>query len=37
VADNKTKSSKKGDEMSLQDMATMIRGMPKIEEMMKVY
>jgi hypothetical protein len=37
VADNKTKRSTKGAEMSLQEMASVIREMPKVEEMMKVY
>lgn len=37
VQANKTRANTKSDDMSLQDMATQLRDMPKQEEMMKIY
>ena len=37
VSQNKDRAGTKTEEMSLQDMASCIRDMPKQEEMMKIY
>jgi hypothetical protein len=37
MADNKSKRATNAEDMSLADMAALIRDMPKVEEMMKNY